>query len=492
MSLTNKLAKLRIPWFWLGIACLSGFSTVLHFWGLNRFNNLVWDETFYAQYSHNYLTQTPFFDLHPPLGKYFIAIGIWLNAHNSSLAIPTLNAFSYRWMNAWIGSWIPLIVAGIAYQLNRCRIYTFAAGLFAAVDGLLLVESRYALINIYLIFFGLLGQWLFLLGLNTRNTRSSLLFLASGICLGASINVKWNGLGFLLSIYILWLGVWGLHGWQAWQANTTRRLADREVSQTASQIHRQAPTLFQKLLRLRFHKLLLHFGIVPGVTYALLWMPHLLLYPDSGFWSIHRQILAAHQQTGSGTAVHPYCTPWYAWPLMLRPQGYIFSAVQQPEATTSSGLAEPVQTIYYDVHGMGNPVLWWLAAIAIALAVGILARHIWVRPTLNPTNLSVAQNAEIWALLYLAINYAANWLPWSIVSRCTFLYHYMAASVFAFLTLAWFVARGLRENNPFLQFLGVAIPACVLLAFAFWLPLYLGLPLSPEGFQMRIWLRSWI
>jgi len=48
-------------------------------------------------------------------------------------------------------------VAGIAYQLSHRRSYAFIAAL-AAADGLFLVESRYALNNVYLVIFGLLGS----------------------------------------------------------------------------------------------------------------------------------------------------------------------------------------------------------------------------------------------------------------------------------------------------------------------------------------------
>jgi dolichyl-phosphate-mannose--protein O-mannosyl transferase len=46
----------------------------LRFWGLNRFNTLVFDEAYYAKYGNNYLTHTFFADAHPPLGKYLIAL----------------------------------------------------------------------------------------------------------------------------------------------------------------------------------------------------------------------------------------------------------------------------------------------------------------------------------------------------------------------------------------------------------------------------------
>ena len=65
----------------MGIVLLFLLSASLRFWGLSRFNSLVFDEVYFAKYGSNYLTHTPFFDAHPPLGKYLIAFGIWLGSH---------------------------------------------------------------------------------------------------------------------------------------------------------------------------------------------------------------------------------------------------------------------------------------------------------------------------------------------------------------------------------------------------------------------------
>ena len=52
------------------------FSLSLRFWKLERFNTLVFDEVYYAKFANDYLTKTPFFNAHPPLSQYIIAIGI--------------------------------------------------------------------------------------------------------------------------------------------------------------------------------------------------------------------------------------------------------------------------------------------------------------------------------------------------------------------------------------------------------------------------------
>jgi hypothetical protein len=64
-----------------------------------------------------------------------------------------------------------LVVAAIAYQISHRRSFAFLSGLFTACDGIFLVESRYALNNIYIVIFGLLGQWFLLLGLEKESKK---------------------------------------------------------------------------------------------------------------------------------------------------------------------------------------------------------------------------------------------------------------------------------------------------------------------------------
>ena len=198
-----------------GLAAIAGillFAFVCRFWGLSRFNAPVFDEVYFAQYGYDYLNRTEFFDVHPPLGKYIIAIGIWTFQRLSSApeigdaeGVARLSAFSYRWVGAAFGTLIPLWVGILAYLLGRRWPFALLAGALTALDGLLLVESRYALINTYLLTFGLLGQIFFLLAIASSRRRPLWLVL-SGVGFGASWAVKWNGLGFLMAAY----GFYGL------------------------------------------------------------------------------------------------------------------------------------------------------------------------------------------------------------------------------------------------------------------------------------------
>lgn len=467
-------------------------SVCLRFWGLSRFNTLVFDEVYYAKFANNYLTRTPFFDGHPPLSKYIIAIGMWIGSYLpfgqdslNSLSGSLRSTWSYRWLNALTGSFIPLVVAGIAYQLSHRRSYAFIAALFAAADGMFLVDSRYALNNVYLVIFGLLGQWFLLLGLERQGRQRGFWLAFAGIGFGASAAIKWNGLWFLLGAYLVWMAAWVIRWVQSLRPPNPPEPAGVE-------------TPLAYLTQLKIWHILFYLAIIPVVVYSLVWIPHLQLNPTPGFWEVQKRILEYHQRVGDGPKVHPYCSHWYTWLWMIRPVAYFYQTAQtatEPLPVMQPPLPAGAGKVIYDVHAIGNPALWWLSTVAILLLLGMLAQRIWdwaISQRLNTSTWGGVPTTHNWIALYLVLNWGANLLPWVRVTRCTFLYHYMGASVFAGLAIAWLVDQWLHSYQPQLRALGVTVIFLILLAFVFWMPIYLGLPLSPESFRLRMWFRSWI
>jgi dolichyl-phosphate-mannose--protein O-mannosyl transferase len=502
-----KMADQSFPWFRLYLLGLLLLSLGLRFWGINRFNTLVFDEVYFAKFAYNYLSWTPFFDGHPPLSKYLIAAGMGIGSRLpfgqsevNGLVGGLFAPWTYRWLNAVTGSLIPLVVVGLAYQITHRHRYAAIAGLFAALDGLFLVESRYALTNVYLVIFGLLGLWCLLLSLEDGHPlkRGGWLLL-SGICFGASVSVKWNGLWFLLAAYGLWL-----------VAQVNWRLLPRSPDSPTITTSTK-PDLLEKLIRLRGWQVVLYLTAIPGFTYILIWIPHLQLNAKLGLWAdlwnIQGEILRYHERVGSGPKVHPYCSTWFSWLVMWRPVAYFYKITGKGDPLPSEVVLPPsnAEKVIYDIHAMGNPLLWWFSTAAIAIVLAICGwllvhqiaiqinrrfnRHthqaVWAMPlALSSTERSL--------LIFLAVCYLANLLPWLRVTRCLFIYHYMGASVFASMALAWLVDRWLSSRQSHLRPLSIAILAIVTLSFLFWLPVYLGLPLSSSGFTLRMWLRSWV
>jgi len=510
---------------WLGLAVLFCVAAGLRFWGIGRFNTLVFDEIYYANFAAAFLRGEQEFGGHPPLSTYVIALGIWLGewlgfgdaTTRNTLTGLSLSTVSYRWINALIGAFFPVLVGAIALQLTRRSTYALLAAFLATLDGLFLVESRYALNNIYLVLLGLVGWLCWLLALNHLRPLPPLataidgapvvppqpwklwLWLGlAGVGFGGAIAIKWNGAGFLLGAILLWA--------IAWAGRIVRH--SLEIPPTGDSLT-ASPLAF--LPKLHVGHLAVSLGFVPALTYWLSWLPYMALDNAHSFWGWQAQVLSYHQRVG-GSDAHPYCSQWDSWPLMGRPIAYFYETVQsgapRPETLTETPPSH-LSTAIYDVHAIGNPLLWWLASIGSFALLWVLVMRVgaWLRafqarsgileakrpyrPWATVSLSRLPTGLENWTILFLLVNWGANWLPWAKVSRCTFLYHYMSASVFALLAIALWLEQGLHSPNIRYRQLSIAALLLIGFAFLFWLPLFLGLPLSPEGILIRRWLPSW-
>lgn len=651
---------LQKHWFPLGLGCVFLVASGLRFWGLSRFPDLVFDEIYFAKFAANYLHSVPFFDNHPPLGKCLIALGMALSRIFTALVpgsdrpITSVEGFQwvtwgYRWLNALVGSVLPLVGAALIYELSHRRSMALLAAILMAADGLLLVESRYALINMYIMAFGLLAQWAFLRAVRLWGRQQATQGVATeipspppphqsfgpgawwaigGIFCGAALAVKWNGLGFLLGLYGS-LGFSWICGWLGIDAKTSPA-GDRLPP-------------WRILPQIPLGDWFWGFMVLPFVVYRLAWIPHLSINPAYDFWESQSQGLHSHAQVGSGQETHPYCSLWWSWPLLLRPVAYWYKTFDQGG-----------KTWVYDVHAQGNPMLWWISLGAVIFAVIILGELVgrtvgawegWrTRSQINPLDVplldgvdhsaknpplyfsdsladplpensprdfpdnlfnnsspdsshsfphgssqnppedldqlmddsrsnflshspgnlsgSLSGNAaassggnfggnfggnpggnsggnsggnpvtnpmghslnflpssannshpnsshdsplnlsqqlenlkvlpqDFWILGYLLINYAAHWLPWIGVSRCLFLYHHMASSIYGFFLLAWLLDRWLRCDRGLWRVFAWVTLGLIIWGLWYWLPIFVGFPLEESAFRSRMWFRSW-
>jgi hypothetical protein len=163
-------------------------------------------------------------------------------------------------------------------------------------------------------------------------------------------------------------------------------------------------------------------AIIPLLIYFLAYVPYLQLGhsiagPDAGpgyGWSLeslHRQMFGYHFGL---TAGHVASSPWWSWPLDLKPVWFYGS----PELD-GRRLAM--------VYNGGNPILFW-AGIPALVWCGLQA---WRRRST--------------ALVLLVIAFAFQFLPWSRVERATFQYHYLSALPFAMVAVAYALDELLRS-----------------------------------------------
>jgi hypothetical protein len=119
-----------------------------------------------------------------------------------------------------------------------------------------------------------------------------------------------------------------------------------------------------------------------------------------------RQMYAYHNGL---TAAHPASSPWWAWPMNLKPVWFY-------QETLGSGTSAAL----YDA---GSLVIWWMGIPAMAFVS-------WM-----------AYRRRSLALALIAVGFAAQWIPWARIDRAAFQYHYYTALPFVVMALAYFVAE---------------------------------------------------
>ena len=101
-------------------------------------------------------------------------------------------------------------------------------------------------------------------------------------------------------------------------------------------------------------------------------------------------------------------------------------------------------TVFNAVHLFPNPALALFSLIAIFIM------------TLNWLNAfskvisSKIYDSDFLATTFILLGFFANFLPWALVSRSAFIYHYQPAACFSFIALAYLLYRiSLKEEAEY-------------------------------------------
>jgi dolichyl-phosphate-mannose--protein O-mannosyl transferase len=371
----------------------------------------------------------PEFIVHPPVGKWLIASGIKLFGDNE---------FGWRFASAVFGTLLILLFARLVHVLFYSPLLTALAAALMALDGLLLVHSRTALLDLFLTFFTLLGIFLW-----HRNRH-----IWAGIAFGLAIGCKWSAIYFVALIGLL---------------AVYRILVAQDIRKSL------------KPIAAKFAQ----YGLLPVFTYTLSWFGWFV--SDRGWsrqWSsnplvswfhYHSEMLNFH--TGL-TEQHPYqANPW-SWLVMGRPTSFFYASPQGCEAKDCA----------QEVLALGTPILWWVGTIAIAVVVGYWIKSLVLRHSHSALNIVV-------------LGMAAGYLPWfAMQQRTAFSFYAIIFEPFVILAIVY-CAKLLLDSGlkPVVaQSIVGGTFALILLCFLFFIPLFTGQIITYEDWRLRMWFESWI
>jgi dolichyl-phosphate-mannose-protein mannosyltransferase len=406
-------------------------------------SRLVFDESYYAQDACTYLglakevcggTSEASW-MHPPLGKWFIAVGIALGGYNAA---------------AWR---LPAVVAGLVcvaalYILTR-RLTgsTVAAGTAAgviALDPLSIVSSRVAMLDIFVTAAGVLAVLFAVLHRDSmagrRADRKRLVtpwMLAAGVACGIAVATKWSGILALGTVVILIV---------AWELDA--RMEEGE---------------FKRRLRVIAPSIVVCFVVLPALVYVASYVGRLQGELIAAPWQSDawprvfggRQLRMAWFHVGL-KADHPYSSPAWSWLLGKRAVTYFFEV---------------------DAAGRYRHIL---AFADLALWLPGLAATAWATVTL-------ALRRQLWrADFVVAVAVAGSYVPWLVLAfgrPFTFLHYVLPTVPFLALAIGWALSR---LPLAAMRWMAAGIAAVAISVTVFWAPLIYGWPLSYDDWRVRI------
>jgi dolichyl-phosphate-mannose--protein O-mannosyl transferase len=499
---------------WAGPLGLAVLAFVLRVWDLGRPNRLMFDETYYAKdaYSllhHGYvrdwaedandgfvrgdfsgLGELPTQIVHPDGGKWMLALGQWAFGTDS---------FGWRISAAVAGALTVLVLARLVLRLTGSLVASGVAGLLLALDGVHLVLSRVALLDVFLCLWIVVAVACLVADRDWIDARLDRFHawrpwqVAAGVSLGLACSVKWSG------VYVL--AVAGL-------AIVLGEVAARRRAWRAGPALGPRPGLLLTTLRVGAPAFVTLVGLAL-VVYLLSWTGWLVHheayelrfgrgYGDAAPWGSyvgqepgswwaeawnalrslwHFHVMAYDFHTGDYLAeqTHPYQSHPLGWLVLERPVGV--DAQNDLPAATCGAAAD--SSCMREVLVLGNPAVWWAGVLALVASLVT-----WVR-------------TRRWTWSVPVLGLLASWVPWFLsTDRPIFLFYAVAILPFTIIAIALVVdalrrrLRG-RARLALHVVLGLYLVTVVVL-FVYFHPIWTDALISYDQWRSRMWFPRWI
>jgi dolichyl-phosphate-mannose--protein O-mannosyl transferase len=492
---------------------------------------IIFDEAHYVKVARNYTNgilidpawgakdPRPQNFEHPPLGKYLIAVGIWLNGkphnewenqkyitqlcggQNEAARACVDDARGWRFASTVVGA--SGIVA--AYLLAMRLFNNIPAGFFAAgllmLDGMYYIHARLAMLDIFPTAFWL---WAFAFALSPYKGGR----WWGAVFFGLALASKYYTL-YLLPVFLLVQFIkapiprWRDHADEGVLATAPLAAASVAAPEGTSLVQAQAapalPTAADRLrlawepMRPWFTRVgwavLLAVAVPIGVLLAT-YLPYFYLWTRSnGFaFAIKEWVfvqVSSFTWIYAGDATHPFSSPPWSWIPMIKPVYYY--TYDYPDGTVGK------------MWSIGNPFLWWTASaglvvVPVLVLVRFFRRH--ARTYLRWDFLDALAYYPFWYrrdlhLMLGALLFWSAYLPWFLVQRILFMF-YMTFVVPTFAIFAGGLLGERWDRGGFPRILTILYVVLALVVFALYFPILAGSRISKTQYDWIMSIVPWL
>jgi dolichyl-phosphate-mannose-protein mannosyltransferase len=482
------------PYSWLVTAVIVGIAAILRLVGLTTPKGYIFDEVYYPTDAWDMLqhgvewdekNNGPAYVVHPPLGKWLIALGEQVFGNNE---------LGWRISGAIAGTLMILILIRVAYRLFHSIVLAGVAGLLMTLDGFQLVLSRTSLLDIFLGLFILATfaalvldrdhyrrRWLRTLerGYDPATARGiphivPWWLITAGVLFGLACGVKWSAL-FFAPFFGLLVLVWRIQA---------RRSAGLRRPVLSGLLGDLGYLILSLALSFVFYLATWAGWFLTDTGYFRHWLEANgndeppVLGALINLFHYHSEAFKFHSGL---TDRHVYQSwPWQ-WLLLGRPVAFYWNG--------NGGCGAP--SCAAEILLLGTPILWWsfLPALGALVWFGIARRD--------------------WRALAIGTGVVAGLLPWFYFAvadgRTMFAFYVLPALPFLILAVVYtlgaimtpptgIVAGAGRTDR---QLVGTVVAGVyvllVALCFAYFHPIFVGQLIPYADWSARMWLGSrWI
>lgn len=440
--------------------------------------------------------------VHPPLAKQIIALAEFVFGYSP---------WGWRAMTAAFGTAVVIMTMLLARELTQSWKIGAFAGILATFDGVLLVSSRFGMLDIFQVFFIVAAAWMLARdhremrarmhnawealadgnGPSARHSAFGPRFgvrwwrFGAGLMLGGALAIKWSGL-----YYILFFGLFCVCGdliirrrygiarpfSALWVRDIPSALASLVVVPVAVYIWSWRAWFASETAVYRH-------AAVDGTIDEDSWL-HTLPDTIASWFYYHHSVLEFHASlTSSGGHSHPWDSKPWAWLAAARPILYYSNTELDCPLVGTQGGCRQMLFLF------GTPAIWWLIVPGIVWALwSFIIRR---------------ERIFAWPL----VGFAAGFLPW-LAAYDRQMYFFYAAAFIPFILVIFAMTLGQAAHHGryirwrwLLQLTGrelttgsfavIIYLATVIGMFVYFSPILYGLPISNGWYHSMMWLPSW-
>ena len=432
-------------------------------------NSMYFDEIYHGRTGYEHANSLHTYETtHPPLGKVFMS---WC------IRLMGMTPFAWRFAGALCGVLMLPAMYLLAMQLMGSTALSALCTLLMACDCMHFTQTRIATIDSFpvlfmMLMFLLMARFMKMSFYHHRLRDTFVPLALSGVCMGLAIASKWIGcygaVGLAVLFFARFIGLFKQYLYAKAHKNEDPAFA-------------RAAALFPDRGMKTIAACCVFFVLVPIVIYVLSYIPYLRAYGDvkwnlrtfERLWDAQTLMLDYHANL---VAEHYFASPWYEWPLIVKPMWY-YNADFAGAGMASSILA------------FGNPAVWWtgLAGIVFVLAMSVYRNAL---PALGVIPGREDENDRVLAVI--AIAFLSAYLPWVLVSRLTFIYHYFASVPWIIIAVALGLRYLARRRKKLAIALGALLGAAAIVLFIGFYPLASGAEVPRAWCDAMAWFDGWM